>query len=107
MKHIKAPSSSPRDLRLASKDLRDSISDCGFGAAKFEPSGLSVEVVDIEGTRRCLLVGAGWSIGDLIDDACRGAAAAGCPGGVALEDGNGRTLDLADPASGLSPLETY
>jgi hypothetical protein len=92
---------------LAAKDLRDSISDCGFGAAnKFESSGLAVELVGTDGTRRSVLVGVGWSIGDLVDDACRGTAADGHHG-IALEDSNGRKLDLADPATGLSRWETY
>ena len=102
----KGKRSTDRDLRLISKEFQDSINDCispDVSPMKpFQASGLVIEIVDIHGLRRSILVGEGWSIGDLIEDAC----GIGHPK-VMMTDTTGRTLNRSDEACELSRMDTY
>ena len=98
--------STERDLRLISKEFQDSINECDSPDASpvksFQSSGLAIEIVDTYGLRRSILVGEGWSIGDLIEGACGVGHAK-----VIMTDMTGRTLDRSDVAGELSRMDTY
>ena len=102
----KGKRSTGRDLRLISKEFQDNINDCESPDASpmkpFQASGLAIEIVDIHGLRRSILVGEGWSIGDLIEDTCGDGHAK-----VMMTDTTGRTLDRSDVACELSRMDTY
>ena len=98
--------STDRDLRLISKEFQDSINECVSPDAsptkQFQASGLVIEIVDIHGLRRSILVGEGWSIGDLIEDACGIDHAK-----VMMTDTSGCILNRSDAAGELSRIDTY
>lgn len=102
----KGKRSTDRDLRLISKEFQDNINECVSPDAsptkQFQASGLVIEIVDIHGLRRSILVGEGWSVGDLIEDTCGIDYAK-----VMMTDTSGRILNRLDAADELSRIDTY